>query len=299
MVLESLVLESNGHLHAPVVPDYEQLDKEGLTRANCRPSWSRTLAELNSSWPPTSGWRESPDLPYRVLKNAEAQRISDTFTKHAAARKAEQVTPTIRHGGPPGSPILSFGNPFYNEASQLFRPRVCFSLPHSCAGSFFAHERTHIPQTTPAVTLSAGAQAPAFETSRPCRTFAVVVRMIPEGPIVGIPRLRLRLRSNDRFAVTLSGATAKSKGLDIAEPHRRGAHGFPPGRPSGFSTMPSASARNDSNPQRQNTPEVETSRNSRRAEAHAQKQRATFVTLCFVENTRVELVTSCMPCEAL
>ncbi len=177
----------------------------------------------------------------------------------------------------PDSPILSFGNPFYNEASQLFRP-PCFFRSRIRAGVFCT--RTH-PYSAdhPAVTLSGGAQAPTTGPS-------------------GFLDYDFGSARNDRFAVTLSGATAKSKGLDIAEPHRRGAHGFPPGRPPGFLDYAFGFARNDSNPQRQNTPEVETSRNSRRAEAHAQKkQRATFVTLCFVENTRVELVTSCMPCK--
>lgn len=47
MVLESLVLESNGHLHALVVPDYEQLDKEGIDKGELPSIMEQNLAELN------------------------------------------------------------------------------------------------------------------------------------------------------------------------------------------------------------------------------------------------------------
>ncbi len=47
MVLESLVLESNGHLHALVVPDYEQLDKEGIDKGELPAIMEQNLVELN------------------------------------------------------------------------------------------------------------------------------------------------------------------------------------------------------------------------------------------------------------
>ena len=47
LVLESLIIESKGHLHALVVPDYEQVEKEGVDKQELPKIMEQNLAELN------------------------------------------------------------------------------------------------------------------------------------------------------------------------------------------------------------------------------------------------------------
>ena len=47
MVLESLIIECNGKLHALVVPDYEQAEKEGVDKSRLPVIMKNNLAELN------------------------------------------------------------------------------------------------------------------------------------------------------------------------------------------------------------------------------------------------------------
>ncbi len=47
LVLESLIIEKNGHLHALVVPDYEQADKEDVNKNELPAIMEQNLVELN------------------------------------------------------------------------------------------------------------------------------------------------------------------------------------------------------------------------------------------------------------
>lgn len=47
LVMESLIIEENGHLHALVVPDFEQAEKEGVERSSLPQIMEQNLAELN------------------------------------------------------------------------------------------------------------------------------------------------------------------------------------------------------------------------------------------------------------
>ena len=48
LVLESLVLEHNGKLHALVVPDYEQAEREGVDKNDLPQIMENNLKELNT-----------------------------------------------------------------------------------------------------------------------------------------------------------------------------------------------------------------------------------------------------------
>lgn len=48
LVLESLILEGNGRLHALVVPDYEQADHEGIDKSDLPQIMENNLKELNT-----------------------------------------------------------------------------------------------------------------------------------------------------------------------------------------------------------------------------------------------------------
>lgn len=47
LVLESLIIEANGRLHALVVPDYEQVEKEGVDKQELPKIMEQNLEELN------------------------------------------------------------------------------------------------------------------------------------------------------------------------------------------------------------------------------------------------------------
>lgn len=48
LVLESLIIENNGKLHALVVPDYEQAEKEGVEKSELPAIMAENLKQLNT-----------------------------------------------------------------------------------------------------------------------------------------------------------------------------------------------------------------------------------------------------------
>ena len=48
LVLELLIIENNGKLHALVVPDYEQAEKEGVEKSELPAIMAENLKQLNT-----------------------------------------------------------------------------------------------------------------------------------------------------------------------------------------------------------------------------------------------------------
>ena len=95
LVLESLVLEHNGKLHALVVPDYEQAEREGVDK-NDLPQIMENNQRVEYGRGRLRTCRSDHDLPHRIREDAQTQHQTLPLQRDAAGQITEKGRTAVK-----------------------------------------------------------------------------------------------------------------------------------------------------------------------------------------------------------